>query len=74
MSLVWFKQIRSAFRPEADVTDKYDKCAQLRFFIAQFFSMLGWKQKYTSSKMQVYWIIWGYITIFISNWIMQFSK
>ena len=36
MPLVWFQQIRSALRPEADVTDKYDKCAQLRFFIRRF--------------------------------------
>ena len=36
MPLVRFKQIRSALRPEADVTDKYDKCAQLRFFIRRF--------------------------------------
>ena len=36
MSLVRFKQIRSVFRPEVDVFDKLDKCAQLRFFIRRF--------------------------------------
>ena len=41
MPLVWFKQIRSAFRPEADVTDKYDKCTQLRFFLSFTYLLLG---------------------------------
>ena len=36
MTLVRFKQIRSAFRPEADVYDKFDKCNQLRYFIRRF--------------------------------------
>ena len=36
MTLVRFKQIRSAFRPESENMDRGDKCYQLRWFIRKF--------------------------------------
>ena len=39
MTLIRFKQIRSAFHPEADKSLSNDKCHQLRYFIRTFNEM-----------------------------------
>ena len=39
MPLVWFKQIRLAFHPEAGESSCHDKCHQLRYFIRMFNDM-----------------------------------
>ncbi len=50
MSLIRFKQIRSAFHPEAGESACQDKCHQLRFFIRMFNDMA--KRKPSQRRLQ----------------------